>query len=227
MSFVKRSILFLLGLMIMSFGVVLVIVAGLGSSPISSMPYVVSLLSSYTLGEMTFAMNVFFVLYQYYVTRRATKALLMQIPMVLVFSACLDVSMFLLEGFVPETYGMSIATLLAATLIASLGISMVVIANLVILPGEGMVQVIADQYGLDFGYTKIGFDLWCVIMSVIIALIMSGEVCGLREGTVIAAVITGWFVRQWFRILTVRDHYGRMIFHLPFTKKPPSSIIKK
>lgn len=211
----------------MSFGVVLVIVAGLGSSPISSIPYVISLLAPYTLGEMTFAMNVLFVLFQYWVTRRLNGALLLQLPAVLLFSVFLDISMYLCTSLVPATYIGAVVTLVVATLIASFGIALVVIANLVVLPGEGVVQVVAERYGLDFGYTKIGFDSWCVVVSGIIALAMSGSICGLREGTVVAAIITGWFVRQWFRVLTVRDRYGRMIFHLPFTKKPSSSIMKE
>lgn len=227
MSFAVRAVLFLFGLMIMSFGVVLVIVAGLGSSPISSIPYVVSLFSPYTLGEMTFAMNTFFVLFQYYVTRRLNAPLLLQLPGVLLFSVLLDLSMYLAVCFAPATYIGSLVTLLVATLIASFGISLVVIANLVVMPGEGVVQVVAERFGLDFGYTKIGFDSWCVAVSVILSLVMGGEIAGLREGTLVAAIITGWFVRQWFRVLTVRDHYGRMIFHLPFTKRPSFDGVKK
>lgn len=227
MSFLKRLILFIIGMMIMSYGVVLVIVAGLGSSPISSIPYVVSLLSPYTLGEMTFALNIVFILIQYLVIRKMTLPLLLQVPGLLLFSVLLDVSMYLAAPLAPTCYIGSIVTLVIATVIAALGISLIVIANLIVMPGEGVVQVISEQYGLDFGYTKIAFDTSCVVISITIALVMSGAVCGLREGTLIAAIITGLFVRRWFRILTVRDHYGRMIFHLPFTKKPPSSIMKE
>ncbi len=227
MSFLKRLILFIIGMMIMSYGVVLVIVAGLGSSPISSIPYVVSLLSPYTLGEMTFALNIVFILIQYLVIRKMTIPLLLQVPGLLLFSVLLDISMYLAAPLAPTCYIGSIVTLVIATVIAALGISLIVIANLVVMPGEGVVQVISEQYGLDFGYTKIAFDTACVVTSITIALIMSGAICGLREGTLIAAIITGLFVRRWFRILTVRDHYGRMIFHLPFTKKPPSSIMKE
>lgn len=227
MSFLKRLILFIIGMMIMSYGVVLVIVAGLGSSPISSIPYVVSLLSPYTLGEMTFALNIVFILIQYLVIRKMTIPLLLQVPGLLLFSVLLDISMYLAAPLAPTCYIGSIITLVIATVIAALGISLIVIANLIVMPGEGVVQVISEQYGLDFGYTKIAFDTSCVVISITIALVMSGAICGLREGTLIAAIITGLFVRRWFRILTVRDHYGRMIFHLPFTKKPPSSIMKE
>lgn len=220
MSLTKRFILFILGSCIMSLGVVLVIQAGLGSSPISSIPYVISLLYPYTLGEMTFAINAFFVLCQWAILGRMTMPLFLQLPTVLLFSVLIDICMYFFSWLVPTSYLGSIAFLFTASLIAALGITLVIVANLVILPGDGIVQVTAAKYGIEFGYLKVGFDTSCVIISAIIALYVSGELCGLREGTLISALITGHFVRAWMRLLTVKDHYGRMIFHLPFTKNP-------
>lgn len=220
MSFTKRFILFVIGSCIMSLGVVLVIQAGLGSSPISSIPYVISLLYPYTLGEMTFAINAFFVLCQWAILKRMTMSLFLQLPTVLLFSILIDVCMYLFSWLMPDSYLDSIVFLFAASFIAALGITLVIIANLVILPGDGIVQVTAAKYGIEFGYLKVAFDTSCVLISALIALYVSGELCGLREGTLISALITGHFVRGWMRILTYKDHYGRMIFHLPFTKKP-------
>lgn len=227
MSFAKRFILFIIGMAIMSLGVVLVIQAGLGSSPISSIPYVISLLYPYTLGEMTFIINAFFVLCQWAILKRMTIPLFLQLPTVLLFSILIDISMYFFAWLVPDSYIGSIVFLFVSSLVAALGITLVIIANLVILPGDGIVQVSAARFGIEFGYLKVAFDTSCVVISVAIALCVSGELCGLREGTLISALITGHFVRAWMRILTFKDHYGRMIFHLPFTKKPSSSIMKE
>lgn len=226
-SLTTRLILFIVGLVIMSVGVVLVIQAGLGSSPISSIPYVISLLFPYTLGEMTFAINAFFVLCQWAILRRMSMALLLQLPTVFLFSIIIDMSMVLLAPLAPTSYIGSLFFLLAASLTTALGITLIIIANLVILPGDGIVQVTAAHFGFDFGYLKVAFDTSCVIISAAIAFYVGGELCGLREGTLISALITGHFVRGWMRILTVKDRYGRMIFCRPFTKKPPSSIMKE
>ena len=227
MSFLTRMILFLIGLPIMSFGVVFVIKCNLGSSPISSIPFVVEQLTPYTLGELTFAINAWLVAVQYFFTRRITSPLLLQVPMTLLFSIYIDLSAIVLENFFVDTYLMSLTLLVTACFVTAFGIAFLVIANLVILPGEGAVQAIANRFGLDFGFTKIGFDVSCVLISIAIALYCRGDFCGLREGTIISAFLTGWFVRFWLRRITTKDSYGRMILALPFTKNRPSSIIKE
>lgn len=226
-SFLTRMILFLIGLPIMSFGVVFVIKCNLGSSPISSIPFVVEQLTPYTLGELTFAINAWLVAVQYFFTRRITSPLLLQVPMTLLFSIYIDLSAIVLENFFVDTYLMSLTLLVTACFVTAFGIAFLVIANLVILPGEGAVQAIANRFGLDFGFTKIGFDVSCILISIAIALYCRGDLAGLREGTIISAFLTGWFVRFWLRRITTKDSYGRMILALPFTKNRPSSIIKE
>ena len=50
---VKRYIIFLIGLFVNSLGVALITKANLGTSPISSIPYVLSLNYPFTLGNFT------------------------------------------------------------------------------------------------------------------------------------------------------------------------------
>ena len=226
-SLLTRLILFFIGRPIMAFGVVFVIKCNLGSSPISSLPFIIEQLTPYTLGELTFAINAWLVVVQYLFTRRMTSSLLLQIPMTILFSIYIDLSAILLESFLVDTYLMGLTLLITACFVTAFGIAFLVIANLVILPGEGAVQVIANRFGLDFGFTKIGFDVSCVLLSIAIALYYLGDFGGLREGTIISALLTGWFVRFWLRRITTKDAYGRMILALPFTKNRPSSIIKE
>ena len=226
-SFLTRMILFLIGLPIMSFGVVFVIKCNLGSSPISSIPFVVEQLTPYTLGELTFAINAWLVAVQYFFTRRITSPLLLQVPMTLLFSIYIDLSAIVLENFFVDTYLMSLTLLVTACFVTAFGIAFLVIANLVILPGEGAVQAIANRFGLDFGFTKIGFDVSCVLISIAIALYCRGDLAGLREGTIISAFLTGWFVRFCLRRITTKDSIGRKNHAHPYTKNRPSSIIKE
>ena len=53
MEKLKRYIIFIIGLYINSFGVSLITKAALGTSPISSIPYVLSLNFPFTLGQFT------------------------------------------------------------------------------------------------------------------------------------------------------------------------------
>ena len=61
---VKRYLFFFTGLFAMSFGVAFSIKADLGTSPISSVPYVLSLIMPITVGKITIAMHCVFILLQ-------------------------------------------------------------------------------------------------------------------------------------------------------------------
>lgn len=77
----KRYLLLFLGLSIMAFGVAFSIKAELGTSPISSVPYVVSLFAPLTVGTATILMHCVFILLQILILRRQYHPIqLMQLP---------------------------------------------------------------------------------------------------------------------------------------------------
>lgn len=69
-NLLKRYTLLLAGLMIMSLGMVFSIKADLGTSPISSLPYVISLFAPWTVGQVTICMHCCFILLQILILRR-------------------------------------------------------------------------------------------------------------------------------------------------------------
>ncbi len=56
-EYIKRYLFLGTGLFVMAFGVAFSIKANLGTSPISSVPYVISLISPMTVGTVTIALN--------------------------------------------------------------------------------------------------------------------------------------------------------------------------
>lgn len=56
--------------MIQSAGIALVVKSLLGTSPISSLPYVLSLILPFTFGQTTFAVNMLFVVFELLMLRR-------------------------------------------------------------------------------------------------------------------------------------------------------------
>lgn len=63
-SLLKRYLILLAGLAIMAFGVAFSIKASLGTSPISSVPYVISLFTPLTVGTATILMHCVFIVIQ-------------------------------------------------------------------------------------------------------------------------------------------------------------------
>ena len=89
--------------MINSFGIAFITKAALGTSPISSLPYVLSQRFTLTLGQFTFIMNTGFIVAQIVLLgREFEKRQILQIGVNIVFSWFIDVSMKILQGFVPE-----------------------------------------------------------------------------------------------------------------------------
>ena len=70
MNKLKRYVIFLIGLFVNSLGVSLITKASLGTSPISSIPYVLSLSFPFTLGNFTIFFSVFLILLQFLILRK-------------------------------------------------------------------------------------------------------------------------------------------------------------
>ncbi|MDE8733289.1 cytidylate kinase family protein [Eubacteriales bacterium DFI.9.88] len=196
MELLKRYIFFFLGLFINSFGISLITKAALGTSPISSVPYTLSLAFSPTLGIFTLYMSIVLVIVQLILLRKNfPKQYWLQIPISFLFSAFIDLTMYLLRFLAPEAYIVQFLCLLLGCLILGTGVFMEMAADVVMLPGECFVNAISKTFHTDFGKTKVAFDSSMAITAVIMSLILFRGLAGVREGTIIAAVLVGMIAR--------------------------------
>lgn len=199
----KRYILFIIGLFINAVGISLIIKASLGSSPISSLPYTISLGFPITLGTLTFALNLFLIAGQIVLLKRDfKKSQWLQLPISVIFGFFIDLSMMMLTWVAPEFYPWKIVTLLAGCIILGLGVSLEVIANVVMLSGEAFVSAISQKKKKEFGWVKIGFDCTLMILACIVSMTLFSKITGVREGTIIAALLVGVFARFFNQRLT-------------------------
>ena len=153
-----------------SLGVSLITKASLGTSPITSIPYVLSLSFPFTLGNFTIFFSVFLILLQLLILRKNFKLEhVLQIPISIIFGYFIDLTMLLFTWVNPQTYIMKIVYLLIGCLILGFGVYMEVLADVVMLPGESFVRAIVLTWRTNFGTTKICFD---VSMAVIAALLV-------------------------------------------------------
>lgn len=193
----KRCLLLVAGLVIMAFGVAFSIQAGLGTSPISSLPYVLSLFAPLTVGTATIALHVTLILLQILLLRRRYDPIqLLQLPVALVFGALTDFSVWVLQALTPTTYLMQWMFCVVGILLVGIGVSFEVTANVVTLAGEGMVLALCKAFPLKFANTKVGFDVTLVVLSSILSLLFLGHLAGVREGTVAAAIFVGLTAKQ-------------------------------
>ena len=185
-------------------GVSFITKAQLGTSPISSVPYVLSMGLPLTMGTFTFILNMVLIAGQVMVLQKDFKKIqLVQIPVSVVFGYFIDFTMSLLSFLNPTFYTIKIFFLLTGCIILALGISIQVIADVVMLSAEAFVKGISLKYNKEFGTTKVFFDATLVVISVTISLLLLHKIEGIREGTIIAALVVGFIARFFCRRLGV------------------------
>lgn len=193
---VKRYIIFFVGLVINSFGISFITKANLGTSPISSVPYTLSLAFAPSLGIFTLYMSIVLILLQLILLQKKfPKEYFLQIPISLLFSVFIDCSMRLLKHMSPQSYVMKIVMLLIGCMILGFGVYLEMVANVVMLPGESFVNAVSKTFHTDFGKTKVAFDSTMTVMAAVLGFIMIHKLAGVREGTVIAAFFVGMTAR--------------------------------
>ena len=194
----KRYLLFLIGLSIMAFGVAFSIKASLGTSPISSVPYVVSLFAPLTVGTATIIMHCVFIALQILILRGDYHPIqLMQLPVAVFFGYLTDFGVWAVQGINCSAYWQQWLVCLAGILLVAVGVSLEVKAGVVVLAGEGVVLAICQVLPkIKFGYMKVGFDVTLVVTACILSFVFTGRLQGVREGTVAAALLVGLIAKQ-------------------------------
>ncbi|WP_020589279.1 YczE/YyaS/YitT family protein [Desulfobacter curvatus] len=229
-NILNQSVMFIVGLFIMAAGVVFSVKADLGVSPISCVPYVFSLTFPLTLGQTTIILNVLLIFLQMLLLRKRYRIFqLVQFPVVFLFGFFIDLIMKYSDWIIPATYFEQAALCLLSCVVLGIGVFFEVKAALTYLPGEGLAMALTQTFGVEFGKTKIGTDSSLVVIGIASSLYFLGALEGIREGTVVAALLVGYIVRflhtrffllaQWFK---VRKKKITPLFCKPFY--PSSSL---
>ena len=200
---VKRYLLLLAGLAIMAFGVAFSIKASLGTSPISSVPYAISLFTPLSVGTATITMHCVFILLQILILRKDYHPIqLMQLPVAFFFGYLTDFGVWAVQRISYHAYWQQWIICLIGILLVAVGVSLEVKAGVVVLAGEGVVLAICKVLPVRFGHMKVGFDVTLVVIACILSIVFTGRLQGVREGTVAAALLVGTLARQFGKLLS-------------------------
>lgn len=200
---VKRYALFIVSLFFSGLGVAFTKSGELGVSPISSVPNVLSLrFEEISMGNWLIVWICLLIVGQILILRKKFKPIqLLQVPLSFLFGWFTDIGMKIVSVIPVETYHMRLAMVVTGVLILGFGISLSVIANVIMNAGEAFVKAVADTLKKNFGNVKIVFDVCNVSLSVIISLILFDfSIVGTREGTLIAALGTGLAVKLFTKL---------------------------
>lgn len=197
----KKYLIFSLGLFINAIGVVFVTKANLGTSPNAGIPYVLSMALPMTIGQFTILLNLLLIGLQFTVTRRQFPPVqLLQIPVSVAFGYLIDFCMdYLFYWISPEGYAAKMTFLLAGCVILAFSVFLEFTADVIVLPGEGLTNAIHAVTGWERGVIKVSIDVAMSLTALILALHFFHALNGIREGTIIAAILVGVVSKQFDR----------------------------
>ncbi len=214
----RRWIILCVGLILMAVGVAFSIKAALGTSPISSVPFVTSVISGLSVGETTIIMNAIFVLIQIGILRRKFEWFqLLQLPASVLFGVMIDVVGDAIAGISYSNYFQQWLLCIVGILLLAFGVSLEVEAGLITNAGEGIVLAICKVTPMKFGNMKVVFDVTLVCISVILSFLFLGELNGVREGTIAAALLVGQITKQFGKMIKKVEGLSLSPLHRPKT----------
>ncbi len=200
----RRLFWFCLGIAINSVGIAFITKAGMGTSQISSVPYVLS----FQFPQLSFAMCTFlinFVLVAVQIPLLGKEFFpmqLLQIPVNVVFSTCLGVSMSAFSWLNPTSLPVKLAMILFGCCVLGIGIAVECAPSLVFVPGEGVVHALSKVTGIKLGTVKLAFDLVLVVAAVALSMALFGQLNGVGLGTLLTVFVTGNVVNF------ANEHFG-------------------
>lgn len=199
-----RSILvYCTGLFIMAMGVSFSGTADLGMSPVNSIPYVLSeIFTQLSMGTWIIIIFSLYIAIQFVLLGRNFQPWrILQLICTSLFGYFTDFTNLLADLFLPDpalmtfsptlVYGVRLLYLFISMVLIALGILLYLSPNLISLPGEGIMQVIAQKLDKPLPVIKMCFDCTVSIIALVISLVYFHQLHGIREGTIIAAFGVG------------------------------------
>lgn len=210
---VKNYTLFLIGLFIASMGVALSAKASLGTSPVASVPYSISLLNhTLTFGWWLNLWSVLQILVQIILLRKKCNPIeiIIQTVLAFVYGCLTDFSCMLINGIQANSYAVQFALMILSCFVLGLGIWIQFKGGVAMLPGEAMNRAISEISGKRYENIKIFFDVLYIVTAAIIDFLFIGKLEGVREGSIIAALVVGNIIKIYnylFGMLTKKASY--------------------
>lgn len=210
--FIKRVLLYSLGLLFLAFGVSLSIKSNLGISPVNSIPYILSLITLVDQGLITTLVFSLYVLLQIVLLKKDFKIInLFQLVSASAFGYFVSFSNGIFRKIPsPENYPNKLLFLGMSIVIVSIGLLFYLSSDIVPQPPEGLMLAISKKYSLIFPKVKVIFDCSVVLIACGISLIYFKDIRGIREGTFISAILIGkllGILNKYFKKTVVKQLY--------------------
>ena len=192
----KRLFIYISGLFLLALGATFSIIASIGVSPVTSLPYALSLITPLSVGITTILANICFIFVQALLLKeiRMNESFL-QLLIAFVFGFFMDFTIWLTNSL-PDATSIWLIVLyfIIGLVIVGFGLLFYFTANLPMMPYDSLTHVIANKWEMKFSKAKITSDLLNVLFSLTLCLIFIHSFGAIGIGTFIAAYGIGKIV---------------------------------
>ena len=198
---VKELFIYIMGTIILSFGLCFNTKLSLGTSALMALPVAISNIYKLELGTVTFIYQASFIVIEViiHIIMKKYKSIIgdiLQIITNLVFSLLLNLFNGILPDFslLDNVFGsifVRILLLLVSIIIVGVGAALTLKTKYPPNPPDGIVKTGSEFTKKDMGFVKNFIDIFFVIVTVIFSYIVSKKIIGIGIGTVIAMLGVG------------------------------------
>jgi len=203
-SILVRVLIYCAGLMSLALGVVFSVNSNLGVSPVNSLPYVVSRISGVDMGKCVTMVFACYIVVQILLLRKDFQWInLTQILFSTLFGYFVNFAKWILGDFSIPTYPGKLLMLAVSILFVAAGVCLYMDVKLVNMSMEGMTHAINQKLlpRLAFHDVKVIMDCLVVAVGIGLSLVLAGKVEGIREGTVLCAILVGKIMKPLQKVL--------------------------
>ena len=203
----SRLAAYVSGLMLLALGIAASMRSDLGSSPVASVPFMFNLTTGIEMGTATIMWQSFLVFLQFLLLRRDFSPwILLQLITGFLFGYCNSFAVWIFSLFpAPESIFMRGVFTCIGFVVGGFGVWLYSGADLINMPSEGVVMVIAKKLGKPFHIIKICFDVTSVVIAGSCCLIFIRSLGSVGIGTVVISIMLGTMVgiyaKNWGKAL--------------------------
>lgn len=194
----KRILTYIFGMYVLAVGVAFTILSDLGVSPVSAFPYFSSEWLNVDIAITTTAYCVGLVIIEIILLKNKFRPIdLLQCVSGLLFGVLLSLATHTIGIFLTysESYIISMIYCLVGVVLVAFGIAIYVSSHLVPLAAEGMFAAMSVRFNIPMHTAKTIFDCLNVVLTVVVSYLALGEIMGIREGSIICALLVGIIIK--------------------------------
>ena len=197
-----RVLFYCFALFLMALGVAYSANSNLGISPVNSLPYVISDIIHVAPGTCVIIVFCSYILVQIILLRKEFNPInLCQIIFSTIFGYFVNFTKWIVGDFMlPGGYVGRLLMQCAGIIFVAFGVFLYLEVELVPMPMEGMTMAIAKKVNRPFPTVKIVVDCAVVVLGVLLTVLFLHKIpfvhegVRIREGTILAAIVTGKIV---------------------------------